>query len=428
MKIDKNVELEITDFDFKGKGVGKYEGRAVFLDKGIIGDIVEAKLTNEKKSYYKGHILKIKKESKDRIKSKCKYSDKCGGCDFLEYKYNLQEKWKEDKVKNDIRRIGGIETEVEEIVKMNNPYNYRNNIQLQVKDGKFGFFGKDSKELVEIDYCLNAKDSINNTIKILKNWGGLKNIKTISIRTNYKDEVMIVFITDTKVSKFNTLLPELIDSNIISVFENINKKSKYRFSNEFTKLYGEDYIIDKIGDLDFKLSPKSFFQVNPYQVEKLYKTAIDFLDINEKDEIFDLYCGIGTLSLMAAKKAKNVIGVEIVEDAIEDARENADINKINNARFIAGKSEIIIDKLIEEEKIIPNKVILDPPRGGLDESLINKLLEVEPDKISYISCNPSTQARDLALLKEKYIVKEVKPVDMFPNTVHVETIALIQKM
>ena len=427
MRIDKNVEVEIIDFDFKGNGVAKYEGKAIFLNGGVIGDTVLVKLTNEKKGYYKGHILKTVRKSKLRIKSKCKHSYKCGGCDFLEYEYNRQLDWKEDKVRNDLKRIGGVEVEVEDIERMKDPQNYRNNIQLQVSENELGFFEKNSNKIINIGNCKMAKESINNIIPVLREWKGLKSVKTISIRANYKDEVMIVLITEDKVLNFNTLLPKLMDLNVVSVFENVNKDSKYRFSNKFKKLYGEDFIMDKIGELDFKLSPKSFFQVNPYQVEKLYSIAIDSLDIREKDVVLDLYCGIGTLSLMAAKTAKEVIGVEIVADAVDDARTNAEINKINNARFIAGRAENIIERLIEEEKLRVNKVILDPPRGGLDEEVIKKLLEIKPRSIAYISCNPSTQARDIALLKDKYEIKLVKPVDMFSNTVHVETVVLMSR-
>lgn len=425
MKIDKNVELKIIDFDYKGNGVAKYDGRIVFLDGGIIGDKVLAKLTQEKKSFYKGRVIKTLEKSKNRVESKCPYSKKCGGCDFLEYDYNDQLNWKEGKVKNDLLRIGGVNPKIESILGMENPYNYRNNIQLQVRDEKIGFFEKNSKSIVQIDSCIVAKEGINEVIKLLKDWKGLRSVKTISIRENYKKEIMIVFITEEKVQKLKSILSELIDLNVVSIFENVNKKSKYRFSENFNKLYGEDYFIDKIGELEFKLSPESFFQVNPYQVEKLYKTALDNLDINSEDTIFDLYCGIGTLSLMAAKNAKEVIGVEIVESAVDDARVNAELNKIENAIFIAGKSEIIMEKLVEDEKIIPNKVILDPPRAGIDESLVEKILEIKPEKIAYISCNPSTQARDIALLKDDYKIEFVKPVDMFSNTVHVENVVIL---
>lgn len=426
MKIDRNVEILITDYDFKGKGMGKIEGKPIFLNSGIIGDFVEVKLIQDKKSYFKGKIIRTITKSKDRVKSKCKYFAICGGCDFLEYPYEKQLEWKEEKVQNDIKRIAGINKKINSIVKNEKPYNYRNNIQLQVKDGEAGFYMKDSKTLVNIDKCEMASNAINAAIKILKNWNGLNSVDTISLRSNYKGEVMVVLITKNKVNKVNNLLKEVIDSNIVSIYENVNKKSKYRFSNEFTKLYGEDYLYDKIGELTFKLSPKSFFQINPYQVEKLYNIAIDFLEIHN-DKVFDLYCGIGTLSLMAAQKGADVIGVEIVEDAIEDARENAKINNLE-ARFIVGKSEEIIEKLIEDEKIYPDKVILDPPRAGLDDKLINKLLEVKPEKMAYISCNPSTQARDLKILKEKYEIVEITPVDMFSNTVHVETVALLSKL
>lgn len=419
------MELKIIDFDYKGRGVAKQEKKTIFLNGGIIGDTVEAKITEDKKKFSVAEVTKILEYSKDRVPSKCRYSKDCGGCDFLEYKYNKQLEWKKKKVHSDISRIGGIETEIFDTAAMKNPYYYRNNIQLKVKDGKLGYYKKNSKELVEIEECIIAKKEINKVIQILKNWKGLSSVDTISLRENHLGQVMMVLITDREIKKLNSLLAEVIDGNI-SVFENKNTNKKFRFGKNFKKLYGEDYLEDEISKMKFKLSPRSFFQVNLEQTEVLYKTALDYLELNEADRVLDLYCGIGTITLLAAKRVKEIVGVEIVEDAIEDARKNAELNNINNARFICGKSEDVIEKLTEE-KLKFNKVILDPPRTGLDESVINTLLKIKPEKISYVSCNTSTQARDLKLLQEEYRVVKVQPVDMFCNSVHVESVVLLSR-
>ncbi|WP_073183338.1 23S rRNA (uracil(1939)-C(5))-methyltransferase RlmD [Anaerosphaera aminiphila] len=416
------MKLKIIDFDYKGRGVAKYDNKTVFLDRGIIGDTVEAEIIGDKKNYYTAKVIETVDNSKDRTKSKCIYSKSCGGCDFLEYDYKKQLLWKKTKVENDLRRIGGVDSPVNDTLGMKTPYRYRNNIQLKVQDGKLGYYKKNSRELVEINECIIAKDEINNVIKILKNWNGLKSVNTVSIRENYLGEVMIVFVTSGEVKKFNTLLPNLIDSKVVAVFENKNTSGHYRFGKKFKKLYGEEFITEELLGLKFKLSPRSFFQVNHSQTEKLYNTAIDFLDLKNSDTLLDLYCGIGTITLLGAKNAGEVVGVEIVEDAIEDARENAELNNIDNVRFICGKSEEIVEKLLEDENLSFNKIILDPPRTGLNEELIETLLKIEPEKISYISCNPSTQARDLKLLSEKYSVDLVQPVDMFCNSVHIESV------
>ncbi|WP_036729049.1 23S rRNA (uracil(1939)-C(5))-methyltransferase RlmD [Peptoniphilus mikwangii] len=422
------MEFLIRDFDFKGRGFAKYNEKAVFLDGGVIGDKVLAEIVEDKKKYSIAKISKILEPSPYRVKSKCPYIRKCGGCDFLEYDYEKQLEWKKEKVNNDMLRIGNIECKVENTIGMQYPYYYRNNIQLKVVDGKIGYFSKNSKDLISIKHCLIAGKEINRAIEILKNWKGLNSVDSIIIRENKLGELFIVLVTKSEIKKVNQLLSELLELKICGIFENKNTSNKFRFGREFKKLYGEDYLTDELCGFKFKLSPVSFFQVNTTQTEKLYQEAIDYLEINKQDIIFDLYCGIGTISLFAARNAKTVIGVEIVENAIEDARKNAEFNSVDNVRFICGKSEEILEKLLDEEKIIPNKIILDPPRAGLDEKLIKKLLEIMPEKISYISCNSSTQARDLKLLKEKYKIEKIQPVDMFCNSVHVETIVLLSKL
>ncbi len=421
------MKLEITDFDYKGRGVAKKDGKIYFVEGAVIGDTVEATLTYKKKKFTLARTQKILNKSKNRIAPKCPYFENCGGCDFLNYKYAEQLKWKKDKVNQDFRRIGSLDVEVEKIYGMENPLAYRNNIQLKVKDGKLGYFGKNSKDLVPVKHCLIAEDEINKAIEILSCWKGLSSCDEIILRQNYKNQLSIVLVTKDRVKYTNNLLNELLELNLNSLFENINT-GKLRFGEKFNKIYGEDYIKDKLMNFEFKLSPSSFFQVNRTQAEKLYKLALDYLEINKEDKILDLYCGVGTISLNAAKNAKAVCGVEISEEAVENARENAAENKITNAYFAAGKSEDIIEKLTQEEKFIPDKIILDPPRAGLDSSLIDILNHMKVKKISYISCNSSTQARDLKLLSKSYKIEKAYAVDLFCHSVHVETVALLSKL
>lgn len=419
------MEIKITDFDHKGRGFGRYEGKSVFLDGGVIDDIVQAEIIESKKKFDIAKITKIIKESKDRVASKCPYSKNCGGCDFLEYRYDLQTKWKKEKVSSDMEKIGEVYQKVEETIEMQNPYYYRNQIQLKVIDGKLGYYSKNSKSSVEIKKCIIAEEQINKTIPILLNWSGLKSVEEIIIRQNYLGELMIILITKNDVKKINNLLNELLNLKLNSLFVNYRKNQKFRFGKEFKKIYGKDYLEDELFGLKFRLSPESFFQVNRTQTEKLYKTAIDYMDVKENDIIMDLYSGIGSISLLMAK-AKEVVGVEVVEAAVKNARINAEINEINNTRFIAGKVENVIDKLINEGTKF-NKIMLDPPRAGVEESVLEKIKELKPQRIVYISCNPTTQARDLKILKD-YKIEKIQPVDMFCNTVHVECVVLMSKV
>ncbi len=420
------MKLEIKDFDYKGRGVAKKDERIYFVEGAVIGDTIEAALTYKKKKFTLAQTQSILNKSKHRITPKCPYFGNCGGCDFLNYKYSEQLKWKANKVNQDYKRIGSLDLQVEKIYGMENPYGYRNNIQLKIKEGKLGYFSKNSKDLVPIKYCPITEDEINKAIGILSCWKGLSSCYEVILRQNYKNQLSIVLVTKDRAKYTNNLLQELLELNLHSLFENINT-GKLRFGEKFNKIYGEDYLVDKLLDFEFKLSPSSFFQVNRAQAEKLYKLALNWLDINEKDRILDLYCGVGTISLNAANKAKEVYGVEISEQAVENARANAAENKIANTYFAAGKSEDIIEKLIKEEKFIPDKIILDPPRAGLDSSLIEVLNKLKVQKISYISCNPSTQARDLKLLSQMYKIEKSYAVDMFCHSAHVETVALLTR-
>lgn len=416
----------IEDFDYKGRGITKIDGVPVFLDGGIIGDEVDFFITKEKKNYYNGKINKIIKKSNKRENSPCPYSDKCGGCDFLELKDDVELAWKHDLVKNNINKLGKISLQPKEILSSPENYKYRNNMQFQVKNGIIGLYEKNSRNITKIDYCLMQKDSANKVLNIVSKFKYLKDLKTIGIRTNYKDEIMLILVTNKKNLNLKSIIGDLLEANVKSFYVNYHNKSKTRYSDEFKLIFGEEYLEEKLMDLKFRISPKSFFQVNIPATESLYKKAIEYADIKPEDKIYDLYCGVGSISLCLAKKGAEVIGIEIVSQAVEDARKNAENNKLN-CRFIEGAAEEIILKLKEDEHIEPNKIIVDPPRKGLDENLVKFLIDNPVERLIYISCNPSTQARDLNLLKKKYKVEEITPVNLFPNTVHVETIVLMSR-
>lgn len=418
---------EILDFDFKGLGMTKLNGKPVFLDAGVIGDKVEFIVTKNKKNFSKGKITNIIKKSKDRVESPCPYFKECGGCDFLNYSDEKELKWKEKDVNKNLNRLAELNIEVQEVIDSPEKIKYRNNMQFQVRDGEIGLFAKNSKEIIPIKNCIMQRDSANEVLRIMWRYKKLKDLKRIGIRTNYKGEVLLILVSKKGKLEIKDILSDLIDLGVRSIYINYNKEDRTHYSREFEKIFGDDSVEEELLGIKYKISPESFFQINRLATEELYKKAIEYLDPKEGDKIYDLYCGVGSISLSVAKKESDVTGIEIVDSAVDDARGNAENNKIE-ARFVKGSAEEAIEKLWEEEKKYPNKIIVDPPRKGLDEKLVNFLKENPVDRIVYISCNPATQARDLKSLKEIYNVEKVALVNLFPNTAHVEAIALIQKM
>jgi len=417
---------KIIDFDFKGQGLTKIDNVPVFLDGGIIGDEVEFSITKKKKRFCNGKIIRTIKKSEDRVNSPCIYSDKCGGCDFLEFDLQKELDWKVSDINRNLKKLAGLDIEVSEVIESEKIYGYRNNMQFQVKDGKIGLYEKNSRNIIEIKKCIMQKEAANNVLKILSDFKNLKKLKRIGIRTNYKNEVMLILVSKNEKVEIKSIIYDLIESGVKSIYMNYNSGDKYHYSREFELIYGDESLEEKLLGLKYEVSPQSFFQINRLATEELYKKAIELLEPKENDKIYDLYCGVGTITLSVAKLNADMIGIEIVEAAVEDARKNAEENNLE-ARFIEGKAEDIIERLYEEEKIYPNKIILDPPRKGLDESLVEFLMENPVDRIVYVSCNPATQARDLKKLKEIYNVEKVVAVDLFPNTVHVETIVLMSR-
>ena len=447
---DKEYVVDIVDIGQGGVGVGKYDGFTVFVDGGLINDKLKVKINKSKKNYAVGDIVEIIEASPFRVKRKCSDSLKqCGGCQIQELDYQKQLDIKTNEVKQVISRIGKLEDViVHETLGMEDPIRYRNKAQFPIQkvNGSpvIGFYKKKSHDIIPTDECIIQHEINDKIIKIIKTYinaykvsvydektltGVLRHLVTkVGFTTN---EVMVVLVANgNKLPNLNELASVLKENipGFKTLVVNVNKaKTNVILGRENIVVYGEGKINDYIGDLVFEISPLSFFQVNPLQTEVLYNKALEYADLQENDTVFDIYCGIGTISLFLAQKAKKVYGIEIVEDAIKDAKINARLNNLDNTEFYAGKAEEVVPKMYQDGKRA-NVVVVDPPRKGCDEKVLDTIVSMEPDKVVYVSCNPSTLARDLAYLDERgYKCVEVQPVDMFPHTMHVESVAKIVK-
>ena len=449
MSISKNeeYEVEIIDNGYNGEGIAKIDGFTVFVPNAIKGEVVKILIVKVLSSHAFGKILEIEKKSKFRQEIDCATYKRCGGCDLRHIKYEQTLKMKQNAVQALVNKTLKNKIEVKETLGMENPFFYRNKAQYPVgvnKDRKpiIGVFANRTHEVIPIKNCLIQNPKSEAIAKFILEFIKEKNIsiyneKTgrgflrhivikVGIKTN---EIMCIFVINGKKFPYEDELVEKLKQNypeIKTIVKNINmKNTNVILGQENINLYGNGYIEDVLGEYKFKISPLSFYQVNPKQAEKLYNLGIEMAKVSKEDTVFDLYCGIGTISLFIAKYAKKVYGVEIVEQAIKDAKQNAKINNIENVQFIAGDTKIVLEDLIYKKGIIADIVIFDPPRKGLDNNSINNILKIKPKKIVYISCNPATLIRDLALFEKLYEVKTIIPVDMFPFTKHVECCALL---
>ena len=449
MSISKNeeYEVEIIDNGYNGEGIAKIDGFTVFVPNAIKGEVVKILIVKVLSSHAFGKILEIEKKSKFRQEIDCATYKRCGGCDLRHIKYEQTLKMKQNAVQALVNKTLKNKIEVKETLGMENPFFYRNKAQYPVgvnKDRKpiIGVFANRTHEVIPIKNCLIQNPKSEAIAKFILEFIKEKNIsiyneKTgrgffrhivikVGIKTN---EIMCIFVINGKKFPYEDELVEKLKQNypeIKTIVKNINmKNTNVILGQENINLYGNGYIEDVLGEYKFKISPLSFYQVNPKQAEKLYNLGIEMAKVSKEDTVFDLYCGIGTISLFIAKYAKKVYGVEIVEQAIKDAKQNAKINNIENVQFIAGDTKIVLEDLIYKKGIIADIVIFDPPRKGLDNNSINNILKIKPKKIVYISCNPATLIRDLALFEKLYEVKTIIPVDMFPFTKHVECVCVL---
>lgn len=440
----KKYELKVVDIGNSGEGIGKIQGFTVFVEGAIPEDKLLIEITKAKKTYAIGKIIKIEKPSPYRIKPICDVVHKCGGCQIQHIDYPYQLQLKKNIVKSAVERIGKLENVlVHDVLGMDEPYKYRNKAQFPISMEKgcsiIGFYRKGTHKIVNIKNCKIQHDINDKVLNIFKKFidekkisaydekSGRGLIRHVLTRVSYATgDLMIVIITNGKNIKFkNELVDRLISEipQIKSIVQNINtKKTNVILGNQCKTLYGSDKIVDYIGDLKFEISPLSFFQVNPFQTKVLYDKAMEYANLTGNETVFDIYCGIGTISLFLAQRAKKVYGIEVIEEAIKDANENAKLNNIDNAEFFVGKAEKVVPKLYKKG-LKADVVVVDPPRKGCEKTVLETIAKMEPKRVVYVSCKPSTLARDLKILDELgYETVEIQPVDMFPHTMHVETV------
>ncbi|MCM3389386.1 23S rRNA (uracil(1939)-C(5))-methyltransferase RlmD [Ureibacillus chungkukjangi] len=444
VKKNDRMTVYIEDLTHDGNGVAKVDGYPLFIQGALPEETVEVHVLKTLKNYGFAKIVDIIKESPDRVKAPCIYFGQCGGCQVQHLSYEGQLKWKESMVRNVMQRIGKIDAPVLPVKGMQDPWNYRNKSQIpfsMTETGPIaGFYKSKSHEIVDMERCLIQVSEADTMMATLKkelmeiglqpyneasHQGMLRHVVVRKGRAT--EEVMVVLVTNKH--KFSqkdeaiALIQKLIP-NVTSIVQNINiEKTNVILGNETVTLWGKDFIEDTIGDVRFEISARSFYQVNPVQTEVLYKQALDYAQLTGNERVIDAYCGIGTISLFLAQKAKSVMGVEIVEQAIEDAKRNAEINGFTNTYFEAGPAEEVIPRWYADGKEA-DVLVVDPPRKGCDEALLSTIIEQKPKRVVYVSCNPGTLARDLRFLEDGgYKTMEIQPVDMFPQTTHVECVA-----
>lgn len=450
MEFKKNdlVTVKIEDMGHDGEGIGKAEGYTLFIKDTVIGDVVEAKIMKMKKNYGYARLVRVLEASKDRTEPKCPVARACGGCQLQFLTYEKQLEFKKKKVVGNLERIGGFsDISVEKVMGMENPWRYRNKAQFPVgkdKDGNLitGFYAGRTHSIIPNTNCYLGvevnEEILNAVLDYMKEnhvepydeGTGKGLVRHILIRYGFKTkEIMVcLIINGRKIPNAAGLVEKLKNiSGMTSITLNVNtKRSNVILGNEILPLWGKEFITDYIGEVKYQISPLSFYQVNPVQTEKLYGTALEYAGLTGKETVWDLYCGIGTISLFLAQKAKKVYGVEIVPAAIEDARKNAELNGIENAEFFVGKAEEVLPAKYKEDGVYADVIVVDPPRKGCDGALIETMLSMKPERIVYVSCDSATLARDLKVLCEKeYQVEKVAVCDMFPGSVHVETVVLL---
>ncbi|MBU5341512.1 23S rRNA (uracil(1939)-C(5))-methyltransferase RlmD [Caldifermentibacillus hisashii] len=450
VKKNDYIDVEFVDLTHEGQGVAKLDGFPIFVPGGLPGESAQIKILNVKKNYGYGKLIEIKEKSPYRVEIPKEDMHKYGGCQLHHMSYEGQLQFKQNLVEQTLTRIGKLQdVNIHPIIGMEQPFHYRNKAQVPVGEGNgrliTGFYKPRTHEIIDTDESVIHMEAINDAIKIVKeicselgvaayneeaHTGVLRHIMARFGRKT--DELMIVLITRTEklphrkeiVEKIVAALP-----NVKSVVHNVNPKRTNVILGERTQvLWGQDVIYDYIGNVKFAISPRSFYQVNPVQTQVLYDKALAYAGLTGEEIVIDAYCGIGTISLFLAQQAKKVYGVEVVSDAINDAKKNADLNGITNVEFTVGEAETVIPNWAKEG-IHADVIVVDPPRKGCDAALLKTIIEMKPKRVVYVSCNPATLARDLGILETGgYQTLEVQPVDMFPMTMHVECVALMSRV
>ena len=451
MRKDDLITVTIEDLSSEGLGVGHYDGMAFFIKDTVIGDVAEAKIMKLKKTYGYARLTRLITLSPDRIKARCPVARQCGGCQIQAMRYSAQLRFKEAKVRNNLVRIGKFEhPPMEPIIGMEEPFRYRNKAQFPVgmsKDGRIiaGFYAGRTHAIIECEDCLLGVEEnrviLDLVLEYMKEYHispyeeltGKGLVRHVMIRKGFATgEVMVCLIVngdslphvDALVERLRTI------QGMASITLNINREqTNVIMGREIKLLWGQPYIEDTIGSVRFRISPLSFYQVNPLQTEKLYNKALEYAGLTGEETVWDLYCGIGTISLFLAQRAKQVYGVEIVPAAIEDAKANAALNGMTNAEFFVGKAEEVLPEKYEKEGITADVIVVDPPRKGCEESVLATMIQMAPKRIVYVSCDSATLARDLKYLcHHGYELTRCCPTDMFGNSVHVETVCCLYRI
>lgn len=444
--VKKNEEyiVNIVDNGFEGEGIAKIDNYTIFIDGALKGEKCKIVIVKVNSSHAFGKLIDIIEQSKWRCMPDCDTYKRCGGCNLRHVEYEETLNIKQEKIQNLVNKTLSNRINVQATQGMGNPYNYRNKAIYPVgtdKDGNlvFGVYAKRTHEIIPLNECMIQKDVSYKIAKFIleqmKKYGitaynentqrGIVRHIITKVGVQTGEIIVIIVINGKEMPHELTIANNIIDEfpNVKTVVKNKNmKNTNVIMSNKNESIVGRGYITDVLGNFIFKISPMSFYQVNPVQAEALYNIGIEKANITKEDVVCDLYCGVGTIGIFASMFAKKVYGIEIVEQAIEDAKANAKINKINNIDFICGDVEEAFDELIKKEKVKPDVVIVDPPRKGLDENTINNILKLNVGRVVYISCNPATMVRDLKMMESKYDINEIQPVDMFPYTSHVECV------
>ena len=448
VKKNHEYEVEIIDNGYEGEGIAKIEDFTIFIPGAIKGEKCRILIVKVNKAFAFGKLIEVIKKSNNRVQADCSTYKRCGGCNLRHIKYEETLNIKRGMVQNLVNRTLNKNIVVNKVIGMEHPFHYRNKLQYPVGIDKnnnpiMGVFANRTHEIIPVTNCLiqnrEAEKVAKKVFEFIKQndisiynentrEGAIRHIVVkIGIRT---DEIMCIIVSNQENFKQEDKLVEVIKNEcpkVKTIIKNINNRNtNVILGDRNIILYGDGFIYDKLGEYTFKISPMSFYQTNPIQTEVLYSKAIEFSKLDKEDVLYDLYCGIGTIGIFASNKVKQVYGIEIVEEAVEAARENAKLNNIDNVEFIAGDVEEAFKQLIEEKNVKPTAIIVDPPRRGLDNTTINKILDLEVKRVVYVSCNPATMVRDLKKLEEKYEVKEIQPVDMFPFTSHVECVAVLE--
>ena len=453
------VTVEITDIGVSGEGIGHVDGYTLFIKDAVIGDVVEAKVMKAKKNYGYARLMKVITPSEYRVEPKCAFARRCGGCQIQEMSYDRQLVFKDQKIRGNLERIGGftkdqIDTVMQPVVGMEHPFGYRNKAQFPFgtdKEGNpiTGFYAGRTHDIIANTDCALGVEQNKEILEIILQYMRENKIKSYDektgkglirhalIRYGFKTkEIMVCLVVNgKKLPKAERLIEKLIQiEGMTSITISPNtRRDNIIMGDSYEILWGQGYITDYIGNVKYQISPLSFYQVNPVQTEKLYGLALEYADLKGDETVWDLYCGIGTISLFLAQKAKQVYGVEIVPQAIDDAKENAKINQIDNAEFFVGKAEEVLPEYYADyarehngETAHADVIVVDPPRKGCDETLLETIVKMQPEKVVYVSCDSATLARDLKYLcANGYEIKVCRGVDQFPQSVHVETVVLL---